>query len=266
MSDTDRDLLVTKSNRIVEASYMLSLAEQRVLLFCLSRVDSRHEADFNSFKVKINAQDYAKAFDVDRRTAYQQMLDAERRIWERDIIFYDDEENKIKSRWIQSVKYRDGSIELSFAKELEPFLTNLKNKFTTYKFKNIAQLSSVYAIRVYEMLMQWNKSKGTLKIGVDSLKEKLDLTGQSYNKFSNFRNRVLNIAVEQINSNTNLNVSYESLKSGKSISHIVFKFSEKKKQSDSFSLADNDEKVSDSQNVVIQQLLKDSIADLESVQ
>ena len=46
---------ITKSNHLVEASYSLTLQEQRLILSCLAKVDSRNEAPK---EITLSAQEY----------------------------------------------------------------------------------------------------------------------------------------------------------------------------------------------------------------
>jgi plasmid replication initiation protein len=76
-------------------------------------------------------------------------------------------ENKefiVKSRWISKIAYADnhGVIELTFAPDVVPLITRLEKHFTSYQLKQVAQLTSKYAIRLYEILISWREVGKTL--------------------------------------------------------------------------------------------------------
>ena len=108
--------------------------------------------------------------------------------------------------------YGQGTITISIDNKLRPFLFNLDTKFTTFGREDAMNLSSRYAKRLYEMLSQW-KSMGIMKITVQELKQRLklhnpDTKEEHYPAWQEFRRRVLEPAIDEINTNTDLNVKY----------------------------------------------------------
>ena len=77
---------VSKSNALIRASYRLTLAEQRVILACLAQVDSRKRMqNLNTLELQtegltITAIEYAKLFELEMHTAYEQLQDAADRL------------------------------------------------------------------------------------------------------------------------------------------------------------------------------------------
>ena len=55
----------------------------------------------------------------------------------------------------------------------------------------------------------------------------LKVTEKSYNLYSNFKAKVLAISEREINEKTDLNISYEEIKSGKKVTSIKFHISKK---------------------------------------
>ena len=76
-------------------------------------------------------------------------------------------------------------------------------------------MQSEYAIRLYELMMQWQSVGKTNEIAIDDLRKKLGVKPEQYNAMNNFKARVLDHAVKQINEHTDITVKYEQHKTGK---------------------------------------------------
>lgn len=230
--DTDK-LLVTKSNHLIEAGYRLSLNEQRLVLIAISKLDARkplpRDNDFT-----VTAQEFSLMFNISLKKAYESLDSATSRLYERDIKTYDgNHKTRERFRWVDGVKYWDGEgkVTLSFSNKIIPYLTLLHEKLTSYDLKQISTLSSSYAIRFYELMMQF-KSTGVRWITITTLKERLELQEQ-YSRFFDFKKRIIDPAINEINNSTNILVSWALVKKGRVISGITFNITAKNKKEDS---------------------------------
>lgn len=116
---------------------------------------------------------------------------------------------------------------LSFALGIIPYLSQLSREFTKYKLKHVARFESVYSIRLYELLVQWNSS-GEREIEVEWLKNQFQV-GEKYSRLVDLKKRVIDPAVEEINKHSNLWVRYGQRKLGRTITHFQFQFGLKDK-------------------------------------
>lgn len=119
-----------------------------------------------------------------------------------------------------------------------PFISQLKARFCRYHLANIAPMSSVYAVRLYELLIQW-RDAGTRRVELDWLRERF-LLGQKYASIRDFKRYVLQIAVDQINTHSDLWVKWEQHKRGRVVHALTFTFgpkAEKKPENQSASPA-----------------------------
>ena len=80
---------------------------------------------------------------------------------------------------------------------------------------------------MYEFLMQWLKV-GKKEFSLDELRFRLELRDQ-YQRIDDFKRRIIDTAVKEINDHANLNVSYTQRKTGRVVTHLIFTFSEKNK-------------------------------------
>jgi plasmid replication initiation protein len=227
-------LTVVKSNKVVEASYMLTLAEQRVLLACIAQIDSRAILTEN-YRFEITASGVADLAGLENLTnAYRDLKKAAEKLYERSVIIEDpDPDNpqitQRKTRWISSIDYvpGEGKLVLSFSVGIIPYLSQLSREFTKYKLKHVARFESVYSIRLYELLVQWS-SAGEREIEVEWLKRQFQVA-EKYDRVVDLKKRVIDPAVEEINQHSNLWVKYGQRKSGRQITHFQFQFGLKDK-------------------------------------
>lgn len=232
--DNPTYLTVVKSNKVVEASYMLTLAEQRVLLSCIAQIDSTAVLT-EEYRFEVTASGVADLVGIENLSnTYRDLKTAAEKLYERSVTIDDpDPDNpKItqrKTRWISSIDYvpGEGKVVLSFAFGIIPYLSQLSREFTKYKLKHVARFESVYSIRLYELLVQWNSS-GEREIEVEWLKNQFQV-GDKYSRLVDLKKRVIDPAVEEINKHSNLWVKYGQRKSGRTITHFQFQFGLKDK-------------------------------------
>ena len=229
--------LVIKSNTLIEACFNLSLTEYRILQIAFTEL-SEYESDkglFHTREFKVYAQDYSKIFNIDESNAYGLLREASERMFNR-YFTYDrvyqkpDFIESVKSRWVQKISYADtqGYIKFQLADDVFTMIGQLKDCFTRYKLSKTAQLTSVYAIRFYEMMIQWQSTKIVPIIELSTLRERLAIEEHEYPRIYDFKKYVLEPAIKQINKHTDITVSYEQHKQGRVITGFSFKFKQKK--------------------------------------
>jgi plasmid replication initiation protein len=226
------NLTVCKSNEVIEAGYRLSLNEQRVVLACIGQVNSTEEL-LQTDEFELSAKDFAVLYAVSEDRAYSELQEVAKNLYQRSLTILNPDPKypkikKMEMRWISAIKYLpdDGKIILRFSQDMLPYLGELKGSFTRYKLEHVGKMTCIYAFRLYELLMQW-QGVGKREIELDWLKKQLQLDA-SYDRMFDLKKRVIDPAVADINKNSNFNVSWTQRKAGRSISHLIFEFSEKK--------------------------------------
>lgn len=217
---------VVKSNQVIEASYQLSAVEQRIVLAAISRIPKNQPiTDDELYPVSV---DELKQLGVHEKTAYRDLKEGINRLYERSINLSIDDKS-IKMRWVQEIQFLDSQsvLGIRFSKPILPFISNLSREFTKYALSDIAGINSGYGIRIYELLVQYRQI-GKREISVESLRTMLEL-GKKYPLFADFKKRVIDTAIDQINEYSPLKVTYEQKKTGRKVTHIIFSFKEKSK-------------------------------------
>ncbi len=231
--------LVKKSNSLNEAHYFLTVAEYRILHMAFSTLaecDVNPEF-FRNVRFTIRAKDYMELYGVDRATAYQALREASERLFDR-YFTYDELVDKnlmlyerIKSRWVTKIGYQDNQAYITFflSDDVLSMVGNLKEQYTYLNLYKLANLTSIYAIRLYEMLMQWRKTKVVPVIELEELRLRLGIAENEYPRMDNFKSRVLDTAIQQINEFTDITASYEQIKDGRKITGFRFSYKDKAK-------------------------------------
>lgn len=222
--------LVVKDNALINASYNLEVTEQRLILLAIINARETGQGITADSKLEIHASDYAKQFNTTNETAYEALKNAVNNLFERQFSFREEYKRTgktgvVRSRWVSRIKYVDelAILELTFAPDVVPLITRLEQHFTSYQIEQLAHVTSKYGIRLYELLIMW-RSVGKCLFSIDDLRFKLGIADNEYQSMSNFKSRVLEPAIKQINEFTDITASYEQQKRGRTITGFEFKF------------------------------------------
>ena len=108
-----------------------------------------------------------------------------------------------------------------------PLVTRLEEHFTSYQAKQVAHLTSKYATRLYELLIAWREVGKVPQIEISEFRNRLGLLDDEYTAMHNFKKRVLEPSIQQINEHTDITVAYEQHKKGRLISGFSFRLKQK---------------------------------------
>ena len=229
--------LVVKTNQLNSALQNLSLAEIRIIQLAI--VDAREtQTGLSADKpLRIESGRYSEVFETTRQNAYQRMKEAEDTLFTRRFSFIDDDGKLVKSRWISQVKYLDneGAIEIAFTPAVVKGISRINGAedfFTSYLLEQTTAMGSNYSVRLYELLAQWKKAKSSPVFELNKFREQLGLGVDEYKRMGDFKKRVLELAVSEINEKSDLKVSYEQEKRGRRITGFKFTVKTKDKPKD----------------------------------
>ena len=224
--------LVVKDNALMNASYNLEVTEQRLILLAIINARETHQGITSDSKLEIHANDYASQFHVTKEAAYKALKTAVNNLFERQFSFKEETKKGIgivRSRWVSRIKYIDDSaiLEITFAPDVVPLITRLEKHFTSYQIQQVTQLTGKYAIRLYELLIAWREVGKVPQIELSEFRAKLGIENDEYKAMNHFKSRVLEPSIKQINQHTDITVSYEQHKRGRTITGFSFKFKHK---------------------------------------
>jgi plasmid replication initiation protein len=239
--------VVLKSNRLVEASYRLSLNEQRIILYAICQCREDDLAFSPDMPVTITADAFAKQFpQADKTNVYRQLRDAMDALYDRSVTINDVDpvtghDRVTKTRWISTASYIDGAghVQIIFAPKVIPYIARVEQEFTSYQLERVGHMTSFHAIRIYELLSQYRDIR-TRQLSLVELRTYLQIEPQEYKLTANFIRKVINVAVEQINEHSDLVVKCDSKKTGRAITDFIFKIKSKTAQPKSSAPTDAD--------------------------
>ena len=219
--------LVVKKNDFLKFGYSLPMTEQRLLLACISQVDSRATLDVDH-KLVVHVQEMRDLFSDESKNLYRDLKSACETLWDREIVRVDVEGTE-KIRWVRKVKYfkNESKIELTFSQDVLPYISAISERFTKYRLDDVRHFKCVYSLRLYELFAQ-HQVAGKIEIDVDELRRLFDLEDK-YPEFKELKRSVVDKAITEINGSSNLSVRYGLRKSYRRAVGFQFEFETKQK-------------------------------------
>ena len=226
--------LIVKDNALIQASYTLDLAEQRLILLAIIEARNSGQGITHDSLLKIHASSYAKQFNVNDKTAYTVVKDASKGLFDRYVTYHDKnpkngKDRSFHCRWVDKIGVEpdSGIVYMRFTSDVVPLITRLESHFTSYEIEKVANLTSGYAIRLYELLISWREVGKTPTYEIDDLRQKLGVEPDQYKELYNLKIRVLDLALKQINDHTDITATYEQHKTGRKVTGFTFTFKQK---------------------------------------
>ncbi len=224
MSTNKSVQIVKKDNRLIEAKYKLSIHQQRVLFTLLEKI---HSSDDDFIHYDIDIGEIAEKFELENsKGLYTQMQEAISDLVTKKITIQEGDQTIVMA-WLSYARYTKGQglVEISFHKDLKPYLLQLKNHFTQYQLSAVARFKSSYSIRFYELLkMNEYLGKGGKfyrKFTIKELREYMQLDDGLYENFKDLRIRVIEPAHKEINEFSDISiVNIEDIKKGRAVSEV----------------------------------------------
>lgn len=227
--------MVTKDNDLIGASYSLGVAEQRLIFLAIIKAREQHKLIDAMGLLRIDSKSYERQFNVSRQTAYEALKTAVTGLFYAELEYskIDKETGKLahhKRRWVEHIVYIDDAacVDIQFTNSIIPLITRLDERYTEYELKQVSELQSEYAIRLYELLIQYRAIGKTNLIPLEDLRSKLGVDPSHYRIMSDFKRRVLKHAINLINIHTDIDASFEQKKEGRVITGFIFTFKQKK--------------------------------------
>ena len=166
----------------------LDLVEQRLILLAILEARESGKGINANDPLTVHAESYINQFGVHRNTAYQALKDACDDLFARQFSYQSLSEkgNVInhKSRWVSEVAYIDNEavVRLIFAPAIVPLITRLEEQFTKYEIQQISNLTSAYAVRLYEILIAWRSTGKTPLITLYDFRQKIGVLDTEYKR------------------------------------------------------------------------------------
>ena len=207
----DREQYVVKANDLIRRTrYSLTAQQQKIILFAISKI--KPEDDIHT-EYTFDINELARACGMNIRDGgyyYDRIKDDLRQLARPEWVRMTIENGKVADRmisWINSdaeILPGDSTVTISFNKHLQPYLFDLKEKYTQYKLQNVLVFRGKYAIRLYEILRSYTTQRAIddskeveADISLQDLRTLLDT--DAYDRWVDFNRFILKPAVKEIN-------------------------------------------------------------------
>jgi plasmid replication initiation protein len=217
---------VVKSNALIEARYRLSLQESQIILWLLTQIRPEDE-DFKSHKLEIS--EFANLTQVNVGNKYSELRKITKHLMQRVMEIYEpDTREFIQAAWLSSAHYKPkkGYVSLEFSPKLKPYLLQLKSHFTKIDIVDTLKLKSIYAVRIFELLLQYNHL-GVREISIDDLRLYCGVGENEYKDYFDLKRKAIKKAKIEINTKTDYEVDYTEIKESRKV--IALEWTIKKK-------------------------------------
>ena len=215
-----RDKMVVKANDLIQKSrFNMTLQQQKMMLFLISQIDQMDE-DFRLYEFSI--QEFCRVCGIDSSSGknYQDVKQAIKDIADLSLWVDVGDNKETLIRWIEKpyINKNNGVIQVRLDQDMKPYLLQLKNNFTKYELIYTLYFKSKYSIRLYELAksIHYKELEEYRRVfSVDELRTMLGAEG--YTQYRDFKRRVLDVAVTEINEYSDKLIDYEPIKKGKSV-------------------------------------------------
>ena len=212
--------VVWQHNGITNTRYKLTARQQKLLLYAIAMIEP-NAAEFG--KIRVSVEDYAALTGLDTDNLYRELRETALAIREAPLVVDHVEPGMKKpmrrhSAWFEYVDEADGSgfVTIKLTSWLKPYLLQVRREFFQFQLGFALDLKSEYSIRLYQYLKRWEFAKRRtisveelrLEVGATEIDRKGNIVRVNLEQYKHLKSRAINPAVEEINRETDLSVSY----------------------------------------------------------
>lgn len=221
-----REMQVVKSNDLIRTSrHSFNLQQQKALLYIISQMKPGFK-EFSYQEFEIN--EFCDICGIERNNGknFKDLKDGLQGLRDKSMWVKLENGKTILTAWLLKVEIDDncGTVGVMLDKELEPFLLELQKNFTTYNLIWTLRMKSKYSIRLYELLKSYENLHEDIIFTVEQLKERI---GAEYDKWYDLKRKCIEVAIKEINAQTDISVIYSIEKRGKAVNKVIFKIQTK---------------------------------------
>lgn len=235
--DPEKAKQFRQSNALIEATYKVTLTQKRLIITTISMIRPEDE-DFKEYKIDINK--FADTFEIKGKSVFDHVRKATEGLLS-SVLRINDGNELLQTNWISSARYTKGSpfviIRLDPSLKKHLLQLHLRGGYTKGFLQQAIYLNSINAIRFYELFVQYVPIIKKREFTLPQIKHHLGIKENEYPSYGHFKDRVLNRAIYELNSVTNLEIDWPpedeseqktyEIKEGKKVKGIVFSIREK---------------------------------------
>jgi plasmid replication initiation protein len=225
---------VYKSNKLNKANFAeFNLNDYRVYLNAIALIGGVTkqgkylQPEDLPREYRLSAIDFSNQFNIDIKNSYRILKQATKKLMKTDITI---EKPELFQTWQINVCERavynekEGTIDILFTGSIMEYLKQKTKNFTLYNLKEVADLTSIYAVRLYELIQQFNTTSGVLIHTIEQWREMLGVQATEYPRYPNLKAKVFTQALEEINLKTGYHLKMTEEKEGRKVVRVRFDF------------------------------------------
>ena len=222
--------ILKKSNFLISSVYRASLLENKVLALALTKV---RLSDQGRPVATLRTKEIKEVLHVTGNAMGTYLKDVATSLAGRTM-FIESADGSFKCMSLVGVvSYESGSgtMEIKFEPEIKDYIYDLKANFTMLNIPMMLSFRSGWSYRLYELLSsrayQIKDDKGKINRDIQRELEKKEIDYdyivnelvheklKSFDKWCDFKRRVLDVAVNEINEKSDISVKYDLMRSGR---------------------------------------------------
>lgn len=232
---------VVMQNNIQECFKSMNIDEKRILILASPIARTTHATEKDS--IMITAEKFAGECGIKTHSAYTQLEVASRNLIKRSFSYNNERGKRVLSNWVIDCTYEDGGIAIRFPEIVLLMLTEFDklNPYTKYKKDIVLSLKKDYSFDFYHLAKK-HQAMGKFEMSLEKIRTEFGLP-ESYHDLSNLKKRVINPSLDEITANTDIELTYENIKKGRSV--VGFKFTVREKSKPKLIASERDQKTID---------------------
>lgn len=216
-----RDYKVVKANEIIQkARYDLNITELKAMAYIFSKIKP---TDTELVEYTFSIKDYCQVCGIDYKNGgnYQYIKGTLKGLRDKSFWLQDENGTEVLIGWLSKVRVNKGSgkVTVKLDEDMQKYVVGLFDNYTQYELLSTLPMKSAYSFRIYELLKSYAFTKQHT-FDIDELKS--ILAAKNYANFKDFRIKVIEIAVQEINLYTDLEVSWEPVTKGRKVIQVKF--------------------------------------------
>jgi len=242
--------LVAQGNDLIRhVRFQMSALEQNVIYYCLSKIKP---TDTELMQQTFTIDEFCKACGISTDVkapggfTYQRIRAAVKSVRDKSAWVEYSDGTEVLISWFDTIAIKKGVGEITvvLSQSIKPYLIGLIERaknggegYTQTHLLTYISLQSKYGKRLYEVLKSYLYVKDTqekiykqqiAQYSLDELKSLLN--AENYHRYQDLRRKVIEVAVREINTMTDIYVTYTLAKTNRKITHIEFVYGHKKAQ------------------------------------
>ena len=228
----ERKIAIRKSNKLIRRfTANMTISQFRLANYIIGIAYAQRD----ELELKFDIKRYCEVCGIDYKSGknYNQIKADIKKLSDRSLWVeaFGDPNTEVLVRLINKswVNSKSGIVKIRLDEDVKQYVTALFNQYqkngelyTSYAFLYTLPMRSVYSMRLYELLKSWATEQSEEWGHHWKIDELQTLLGSEYDRYPDFRRKVIEKALEEINEYTDLNVSFEPIREGRNYVEINF--------------------------------------------